>query len=40
MNPADVMTLPLGLLREMEGVLRDEDRAQRRAQAKARARGR
>jgi hypothetical protein len=33
------MLFPLGLLEEMGAVLRDEERAQRRAEMKARARG-
>jgi hypothetical protein len=34
------MTMPAGLLNEMGAVLKDEERAQRRAHAKSRAQGR
>jgi hypothetical protein len=37
LNPADVMGLPAGLLAEMDAVLRDEERARRRADARAKA---
>ena len=40
MNPADVMDFPIGLIDEMNRVLKDEQRAQRRAQARAKTRGR
>ena len=40
MNPADVMDIPLGLLEEMDRVLRDEQRAKRRAEARRKTRGR
>lgn len=31
MNPADVLELPIGLIEEMAQVLKDEERARRRA---------
>lgn len=38
MNPADVMNLPVGLIDEMDRVLRDEARERRRAEARAKSR--
>lgn len=35
MSPADVMALPVGLLAEMDRVLRDEARARARAESRA-----
>jgi hypothetical protein len=40
LNPADVMDFPLGLLDEMDRVLKDEARARRIAERRAKARGR
>lgn len=34
MNPNDVLELPLGLMEEMAAVLKDEERARRRAARK------
>lgn len=38
MNPADVMRLPVGLLDIMDELLRDEARARRRAESRAKSR--